>query len=305
MQEQESTPTGHRAGFVALAGKPNVGKSTLINAFLGQKIAAVTFRPQTTRRQQLGILTRNDTQAVFIDTPGIHDAHHQLGDRMNAEAFGALDEADLLLVLVDASQPPDSDDVRLAEAIAEHAGKLEKILVLNKIDRTDPETLAAHTAGYTSLFPDIPEMPISAQTGEHLAALIEMIFDRLPEGLPFYPPDQVTDLYERELAADLIREAALLHLRDEIPHSIAVRIDGFKERGEKGARIEATLFVERDSQIGIVVGRGGAMLKQIGMHARKEIEAMSGRKIHLDLRVKVRKNWRNDAATLSNFGFNK
>ena len=224
---------------------------------------------------------------------------------MNAEAIAALEEADLLLILVDASQPPDSNDRQLAGAIADYADQLEKILVLNKIDRANPEARTEHAALFEQLFPGVPAVPVSALTGENLSALIEMIFERLPEGLPFYPPDQVTDLYERELSADLIREAALLHLRDEIPHSIAVRIDRFNERGETGARIEATLFVERDSQIGIVVGRGGSMLKQIGTHARKQIEAMSGRKVHLDLRVKVRKNWRNDPGTLSKFGFNK
>lgn len=298
----DPAPAG-RAGYVALAGKPNVGKSTLLNGFLGQKIAAVTFRPQTTRKQQLGILTRADSQAIFIDTPGIHRPLHKLGEQMNAEAASALEDADLLLILVDASQPPDDDDRRLAETIAAHAPGKSRLVALNKTDRVDAAALEEHSLQYGELFPEIEMIPISAQTGENLPRLADRIFELLPEGFPFFPPDQLTDLYEREIAADLIREAALLHLRDEVPHSIAVRIDQFTERNDHGAYIAATLFVERESQIGIVVGKGGQMLKTLGTHARKEIEAMSGRKVHLQLRVKLRKNWRNDERTLQNFGF--
>ena len=297
-------PVG-RAGYVALAGKPNVGKSTLLNAFIGQKIAAVTYRPQTTRKMQLGILTRGESQVIFIDTPGIHRPLHKLGEQMNAEAAMALEDANLLLILLDAAFPPDEDDVRLAETIAEHAPERARLVVLNKIDRVDTETLAANRTQHLALFPGAESMEVSAQNGDNINALIDRIFELLPEGFPFYPEDQLTDLYEREIAADLIREAALLNLRDEVPHSIAVRVDEFKERGDSGAFIAATLFVERESQIGIVVGKGGAMLKTLGTHARKEIEAMSGRKVHLQLRVKLRKNWRNDEKTLRNFGFSR
>lgn len=293
-----------RSGYVALAGKPNVGKSTLLNAFLGQKIAAVTFRPQTTRKQQLGILTRGESQIIFIDTPGIHRPLHKLGEQMNAEAALALEDSNLLLILVDVSTPPDEDDRRLAETIAEHAPDRAKLLVLNKIDRGSAEELAANQAEYAALFPSVEAVAISAQRGDQVEALVDRIFELLPEGFPFFPADQLTDLYEREIAADLIREAALLHLRDEVPHSVAVRIDEFTERGDMGAYISATIFVERESQIGIVVGKGGTMLKKLGTHARKEIEEMSGRKVHLQLRVKLRKNWRNDEKTLRNFGFN-
>ncbi len=302
--ELNDAPSG-RTGYVALAGKPNVGKSTLLNALLGQKIAAVTFRPQTTRKQQLGILTRGESQIIFIDTPGIHRPFHKLGEQMNAEAAVALEDANLLLILLDVSAPPDDDDLRLAETIAAHAPNRAKLIALNKIDRAGDDSLADNRDRHTALFPEVESIEISAQRGDNIEALIDRIFDLLPEGLPFYPADQLTDLYEREIAADLIREAALLHLRDEVPHSIAVRIDEFRERGEMGAFIAATLFVERESQIGIVVGKGGMMLKQLGTHARKEIEAMSGRKVHLQLRVKLRKNWRNDEKTLSNFGFNR
>jgi GTP-binding protein Era len=299
----ESDPQTPRTGYVAIAGKPNTGKSTLLNAVLGQKVAAVTHRPQTTRKQQLGILTRDGSQAIFIDTPGVHQPFHLLGERMNAEAAAAFADADLVLILVDAAQPPDDDDRRLAAAIAEHAPTRRSLLVLNKIDQVSPESLEEHARAFAGLFPEVETVRISALRGDRLDELVDAIFDRLPEGAPFFPPDQVTDLYEREIAADLIRESALLHLRDEVPHSLAVRIDQFIERGETGALIEATLFVERDSQIGIVVGSAGEMLKKIGTHARKEIEAMSGRKVHLQLRVKVRKNWRSDPGTLSKFGF--
>jgi GTP-binding protein Era len=297
-----------RTGYVAIAGKPNVGKSTLLNAVLGQKVAAVTYRPQTTRKQQLGILTRGDevlSQAVFIDTPGVHEPFHLLGERMNAEAAAALQNADLVLVLIDAARPPDDNDRRVAEAVAESAPSVRKLVVFNKIDQVSPDTLAEHIQAFELLFPGIDSIRISALRGDNLPELVEAIFALLPEGPLFFPPDQVTDLFEREIAADLIREASLLHLRDEIPHSLAVRIDQFKERGDSGAYIEATLFVERDTQIGIVVGARGEMLKQIGTHARKEIEAMTGRKVHLQLRVKVRKNWRSDPGTLGKFGFSK
>lgn len=306
MHAMSSTPSPTskgRSGYVAIAGKPNAGKSTLMNSILGQKVAAVTFRPQTTRKQQLGILTREGAQIIFIDTPGIHRPQHKLGAQMNVEAARALEDADLVLILVDAAHPPDDDDRRLAAAVLENAAGRKKLLALNKIDRVNDETLAEHAALFEALFPGTSSVRISALRSAHLEQLVSMIMERLPEGDPFFPPEQMTDLYEREIAADLVREAALLELRDEVPHSIAVRIDQFTERGETGAYIEATLFVERESQIGIVVGKGGSMLKRIGTHARKEIEAMSGRKVHLQLRVKLRKNWRNDEGTLRRFGF--
>ena len=224
----DESPTS-RSGYVAIAGKPNVGKSTLLNAFLGQKIAAVTFRPQTTRQQQLGILTRDNCQAIFIDTPGIHSPHHKLGEQMNAEVLSALEDADLVLVLLDASQPPDDDDRRLAKALAEHAPRRARLVVLNKIDQSTDESLTANTSLYRELFPEGELVLISARRGDGLEALATRIFEMLPEGDPFFPPDQLTDLYEREIAADLIREAALLLLRAEVPHGIAVRIDQFTE----------------------------------------------------------------------------
>ena len=292
-----------KSGFVAVAGRPNVGKSTLINALLGQKIAAVSPRPQTTRKQQLGIITRDEAQIIFVDTPGLHFEKHKLGGYMNAEAVLALEEDDVILVIVDISEAPQEEDKLLADTIRDVNRPIPVIVGLNKIDLVNAEERTARIQSYQELFPAAELVEISAVTGENLDALVDQLVDLLPEGYPFYPPDQITDSYERDIAGDLIREAALLHLRDEVPHGIAVRIDQYTERGDKGAYVEATLFVERDSQKGIVIGSGGSMLKTIGTTARKEIEAMNGRKVFLNLRVKVQKNWRNDEGFLRRFDF--
>jgi GTP-binding protein Era len=299
----EAPSSNYKAGFIAVMGRPNVGKSTLINALMGQKIAAVSPRPQTTRKRQLGILTLENAQAIFVDTPGVHLAKHKLGENMNQEAIDTLDDSDLILFVVDAGQPPDDEDRLLAGHLAAMIRKVGVLLVLNKIDRIDEQMLAERSAAYQELAPEAIVYPISATGGTNLDVLTQAIMERLPEGFPFYPEGQVTDLFEREIAADLIREACLLLLREEIPHGIAIRIDQYIEREEHGAYIEATIFVERESHKGIVIGQGGAMLKKIGSAARKEIEKMSGRKVFLRLRVKVRKNWRNDEKVLRWFGF--
>jgi len=298
-----------RAGYVAVVGKPNVGKSTLMNTFVKQKVAAVSPRRQTTRRKQLGILTNKASQIVFIDTPGLHKPVHRLGEFMNEEAESALQDADLILFLVDASQNPDEEDRLLAEKLASlKAPAPPVILALNKVDLVLPEDQPRRQAVYQTLVEQAGLQPasltlFSAVKGTQIDDLLDDLIRRLPEGLPFFEEEQVTDLYEREIAADLVREAAMLHLRDEMPHVIAVRIDEYTERSETAAYIAATLFVERDSQKGIVIGQGGAMLKKIGTTARIEIEAMSGRQVFLELRVKVHKNWRNDADALRQFGF--
>jgi GTP-binding protein Era len=289
-----------KSGFVAVVGRPNVGKSTLVNTILRQKVAAVSPRPQTTRRQQLAIFTSENEQIIFTDTPGVHYAKHKLGNYMNEEAALALSDSDVILFLVDGSVPPDPEDKLLADLIRKLNRSVPVILVLNKIDHPDQ---ADYKNEYSGLVPGVKMMSISALHDKGIDLLLDEIIAQLPVHPPFFPPDQITDLYEREIAADLIREAALNILRHEVPHSVAIRIDEFKERENGVAYIEATIFVERDSQKGIVIGADGRMIKRLGIEARKSIEDMSGRKIYLRLRVKVRKNWRNDENSLRLFGF--
>jgi GTP-binding protein Era len=292
------------AGFVAVIGRPNAGKSTLINVLLGQKVAAVSPRPQTTRRRQLGILTREDAQIVFVDTPGLHPPRHKLGEFLNQEAEEALKGVDLIVWMVDSSEEPSDEDRFIARLLDGLKKAPPVLLALNKIDRLSPDTIEARAGAYGSLVRRPPEVAaISATRGDGLEALVSAILGHLPARPPEFEAEQVTDLYEREIAADLIREAALIFLREEIPHSLAVRLDEFTERGEAGAYIAATLFVERETQKGIVIGEGGKMLKKIGSAARAEIEKMSGRKVFLELRVKVLKDWRNDPSALKRFGY--
>jgi len=295
--------TDFRSGFIAILGKPNVGKSTLVNSLLGQKIAAVSPRPQTTRRRQLGILTIADAQLVFVDTPGVHTPRHKLGQFFNQEAEQALDGVDIILFLVDASSEPDEDDQRIAGLLAALRRKPDLVLGLNKLDLLPAEVLEMRRVAYQALVPEAPALAFSATGRLGLDELITALTAHLPVRPPEYPEDQLTDLFEREIATELIREAALIFLRDEVPHALAVRLDEFTERGEEGAFIAATLFVERESQKGIVIGEGGAMLKKIGSAARKEIETMSGRKVFLELRVKLSKNWRDDEEALRRFGY--
>jgi len=306
----------HRSGFVAIIGKPNVGKSTLVNALLGQKIAAVSPRPQTTRRRQLGILTLPEAQIAFVDTPGLHTPRHKLGEYFNQEAEAALEGVNVILFMVDANAEPDDEDRRIASLLKKLRNAPDLVLALNKIDLLPAPALATRRTAYQALVPNATVYAISAARGDGREELLRMLVSRLPVRPPEFPADQVTDLYEREIAADLIREAALVYLREEVPHALAVRLDEFTERGSStlrqsqrgasltpGAFIAATLFVEHDSQKGIVIGEGGGMLKKIGAAARKEIEAMSGRKVFLQLRVKVAKDWRDDEAALRRFGY--
>jgi len=281
-----------------------VGKSTLVNTLLGQKVAAVTPKAQTTRRRQLGILTLDDAQIVFVDTPGIHTARHKLGKFLNQEAEEAIPGVDAVLFLVDVSEAPTDEDKWIATRLSRLARRTPLVLACNKIDLVPAETLTANLEAYQALVPEEAQVfPISATNGEGMGSLLAGLTKLIPARKPEYEPEQVTDLYEREIAAELIREACLLQLRDEVPHGVAVRIDEFTERPDESAYIAATIFVERDSQKGIVIGRGGEMLKRIGTAARKEIEEMSGRKIFLEVRVKVLKDWRKDEKAMKRFGY--
>lgn len=297
----------HRSGFVAIIGRPNVGKSTLLNALLGQKIAAVSPRPQTTRKRQIGILTIEHAQVIFVDTPGLHTAKHKLGEFLNQEAQEALDGVDLILWLVDSSTQPTEEDINISSLLNKISHRIPRMLVLNKIDLlgADTEGESARENEYAKLLNQAIVKKVSATKRQGLGEMLETLINLLPERPPEYPEEQITDSYEREIAADLIRESCLLKLRDEVPHSLAVRIDEFKERENGMVYIAATIFVERESQKGIVIGEGGKMMKSIGSAARKEIEEMGGRKVFLELRVKVHKDWRNDPNALKIFGYGK
>lgn len=300
----ESPASEYRSGFVAILGRPNVGKSTLINALLEQKIAAVSPRPQTTRRRQLGILTLPAAQLVFIDTPGVHQPRHKLGEFMNDEAVQSLEGTDVILWLVDLTTDPTEDDLRIAALLGDLREAPSLVLAANKLDLVAPgraqeqlQKYLAHAPGGTA------SALISASRGDGLEALIDLLAQRCPVGQAQFDEGQITDLYEREIAADLIREAALLKLRDEVPHGLGVRMDEYKERENGLDYIRATVLVERDSQKAIVIGEGARMLKQIGIEARRQIEAMTGRRAYLELRVKVEKGWRNRESVLEQLGY--
>lgn len=303
--DSNNVPAGYRSGYVAVAGKPNVGKSTLINRLLAQNVAAVSPKAQTTRRNQLGILTNAYTQIIFVDTPGIHKPHHKLGEIMNAEARTAVTDADLVLVIYDLSQRPSEEDHQVAQHLKGLEPQPAVIVGLNKADLVDDDQLQERRLAYTNLLPEAAALEISALTGQGLDDLLDLLVQELPEGPQYFPEDTITVSYERDIAADMIRAAAMDLLHEEVPYSIAIRIDEYKERGGKGAYIEATIFVDRDSQKGIVIGKGGAMLKNIGTRAREDIETMSGRKVYLKLRVKVLPGWREDESALKRLGYGK
>jgi GTP-binding protein Era len=296
-------PEGHRSGFVAVVGRPSVGKSTLVNALLGQSIAPTSHRPQTTRRRQLGILTRADAQVIFVDTPGIHQPRDRLGRWMLDDASASLDDADVILVIFDLTRPPNREDEQVVRAVRARAEAPPIVIALNKVDDVPADRLPDRRAAFLTLLPDCEAHFVSALRGDGRDELLERILALLPVGPRYYPADQVTDLFERDIAGELVRAAAMRLLRDEVPYGITTRVEEFRERGEEGAYIGVTLYVEREAHKPIVIGKGGVMLRRIGTEARKEIEAMSGRKVYLDLRVKVAAGWRDDEEALQQFGF--
>ena len=291
-------PEIHRSGYIAVVGRPNVGKSTLVNALIGHKVAIVSPKPQTTRRRILGILTRPDVQVLFVDTPGIHKPRSALNKFMMREVDTALGDCDAILFVVDVTTSPGLADRYVADKIAS-APQL-KVLAMNKSDKLKPTNVVEHTRQYQELLGPLEaveprSMLTSGVRGDNLDKLLPMLVAALPAGEDFYPEDQYTDQTERVIVAELIREQVLLNMEQEVPHAIAVSIDEYEERANGNVFIAAMIYVERDSQKGILIGKGGEMLKKIGANARKQIEAELGRKVYLELWTKVREKWRDNS----------
>jgi GTPase len=282
-----------RSGFVAIVGRPNAGKSTLVNTLVGRKVAIVSPRPQTTRNRIQGIVNRDDAQIVLIDTPGIHQPQNVLSRQMMDEAQHALEGVDVLSLIVDASVDFGAGDEFSLEWVRRFHGPT--FLLLNKVDRVRKQILLPLIERYAALYEFAEVFPISALTGEGCPALVDSWLARLPESPPYFPPDQFTDQPERFLAAELIREKAIVATREEVPHAIAVLVDSFEEKKEL-VKIRATLYVEREGQKGILIGKRGETMKKIGTQARKEIESILGTHIFLELFVKVQPNWRQNSA---------
>ncbi|MFN2114614.1 MAG: GTPase Era [Anaerolineae bacterium] len=290
-----------RSGFVAVVGRPNVGKSTLVNAYAGEKVAIVSPRPQTTRRRILGIRTTEAEQAIFVDTPGVHKPRTDLGKYMVGVARRAVPDADVVVWVVDVSRPPGDADRAIAGWIRQ-AGR-PTVIAMNKSDLLAPENIAAHTAAFTALAPGADWALTIATEDHNLDLLWDLIRSSLPEGPMFYPPEQVTDQTDRMLVSELVREAALRFLEQEVPHGVETLIEEWETREDGVLQIGATLIVERESHKGIVIGKGGAMIKQIGRSARAEIERLLERHVYLDLRVKARPGWRKRGADVRRFGY--
>ncbi len=291
----------HKSGFIAVIGRPNVGKSTLINQLIGQKIAIMSDKPQTTRNRILCILTQPDAQVILLDTPGVHKPLSKLGEYMDRSITNTLKEVDAVFFVVDASEKPGPGERFIMERLEKT--KKPVVLVLNKIDLVTKEALLPIIAAYTKDRDFAAVVPISALDKENLDALLAEAKKHLPEGPAYYPEDMVTDQPERLIAAELVREKLLTLTRDEVPHLSLIDVDEMTTRQNGDVYIRATIYVERDSQKGIVIGHKGAMLKEIGRLARPDIEMMLGNKVYLDLWVKVRKDWRNRDAILKSLGF--
>lgn len=289
------------SGFVAILGRPNVGKSTFLNRVVGQKIAIMSDKAQTTRNKIQGIYTEDDAQIVFIDTPGIHKPHSRLGDFMVESALSTLNEVDAVLFMVNATQKRGRGD----DFIIERLKNVKKpiYLVINKIDQIHPDKLLQIIDDYRNTLDYAEVFPISALEGNNCPELIESLVNTLPEGPQYYPADQITDHPERFIAGELIREKVLELTREEVPHSVAVVVDRIHREDDEKVLVQATIVVERNSQKGIIIGKGGKMLKQIGVKARKDIELMLGDKVYLELWVKVQPNWKDRQVDLQALGY--
>lgn len=293
---------GFRSGFVAVVGRPNVGKSTLLNTIIGQKIAIVSDKPQTTRNQIQCVLTRNNYQIIFIDTPGIHRAKNKLGEYMVKTAVNAFDEVDVILLVLDIADGIRGGDKKIMEML--QGVKSPIIVVLNKADQLTPEELTNEIESFKSNFNFSNYLPVSALHGRNLDQLENRILEYLEEGPKYYPDDMITDQPERVIIAELIREKALGLLREEIPHGVGVEITNISEREDQQLMdIHATIYVEKKSHKGIVIGKGGRMLKEIGQRAREDIEGLLGVQVYLELWIKITEDWRNSSRVLRNLGY--
>ena len=295
---------GFHSGFVALIGRPNVGKSTLMNCLIGEKIAITSHKPQTTRNKITAILTKDDFQCVFLDTPGMHKPKSKLGEYMQRSAETTFREVDLVLMLIEPTTEIPAMDSYVLERI--RGVKTPVVLVINKIDTVERDTLLEVISTYRGLHDFAEVVPISAMKGRNTEELMKVIRKYLPEGPRYFPEDMVTDQPERQIAAEIIREKALYLLQDEVPHGIAVEINSMKKRPEQEmVDVQATIYCERESHKGIVIGKKGAMLKKIGSTARYDMERLLGSPIYLQLWVKVKKDWRDSDFLLKNFGYDK
>jgi GTP-binding protein Era len=297
--------TEFHSGFVCFVGRPNTGKSTLTNALVGQKVAITSNRPQTTRHTIRGIVHREDFQIILVDTPGLHRPRTLLGKRLNELVKDTYSEVDVIGLCIPADEAIGPGDRWIVEQIRAVAPKTKLVVVVTKIDKTSRDKIAAQLVAVGELAPEAEIIPVSAVSGEQVDVLIDVLAAALPVGPAFYPDGELTDEPEETLMAEFIREAALEGVRDELPHSLAVVIEEVRRREDRDDLIEvyALLYVERDSQKGIVIGRGGARLREVGTAARAQIEKLLGTKVFLDLRVKVAKNWQRDPKQLGRLGF--
>lgn len=292
-------PQPQKSGFVSIVGRPNAGKSTLLNRLVGEKISIVTDRPQTTRTLIRGIVNRPAGQIIFVDTPGVHKPVHGMNERMMRSVRHALPDSDVTLLIVDATVPfgrGDDFTLDLVKGLS-----TTRFLLLNKTDALDKSALLPLIERYRQRLSFDEVIPISARNGDNVELLVELLFKYLPEGPPFYPDDQISDQHERNIVAEIIREKVILATRDELPYSTAVLIERFEE-GDELQRIHANIIVERESQKPIIIGAGGRTIKEIGIAARRDLETFLGTRVYLELHVRVKEKWRDDASTLREIG---